>query len=114
MGNDDRIARRNVALVKMIYTAGLRRNEAVSLDYPDDVSLERGTIKVLGKGKTDKVELTLPDTAIESLKEWLSVRGEESGPLFNNFDPVGERRWEALWKIGSPNRQGSRRGSGIA
>jgi len=89
-GDDDRITRRNVALVKVIYTAGLRRNEAVSLDYPDDVSLERGTIKVLGKGKTDKVELSLPNTTIESLKYWLEIRGDQSGPLFTNFDPVGK------------------------
>ena len=83
-----KLAKRNRALLMILYTVGLRRNEAVSLDFPDDVSLENRTIKVLGKGKTEKVNLTLPEKTLEAVKKWIEVRGDVPGPLFVNLDPV--------------------------
>ncbi len=74
----------------ILYTVGLRRNEAVSLDLPEDVSLENRTIKVLGKGKTEKINLTLPEKTVEAVREWIEVRGHSPGPLFVNLDPVGK------------------------
>jgi integrase/recombinase XerC len=86
----DKLARRNRALLMMLYTAGLRRNEAVSLDFPADVSLENRTIKVLGKGKTEQIGLTLPEKTVDAIRKWIEVRGDSPGPLFVNLDPVGK------------------------
>lgn len=85
-----KLAKRNRALLMILYTVGLRRNEAVSLDFPEDVSLENRTIKVLGKGKTEKINLSLPDKTMDAIREWIEVRGDEPGPLFVNLDPVGK------------------------
>ncbi len=87
---DNKTSKRNVALCLLLYTAGLRRNEAVSLTYPDDVSLERSSIRVLGKGRTERQEMILPDKTVAALKKWLDVRGCEPGPLFINLDRAGK------------------------
>jgi integrase/recombinase XerC len=82
----NKASKRNVALCFLLYTAGLRRNEAILLTYPDDVLLERNTIKILGKGKTEKQEIILPEKTVAALKEWLDVRGSQPGPVFINLD----------------------------
>lgn len=51
---NNKTSKRNVALCFLLYTACLRRNEAILLSYPEDVSLERSTIRILGKGNTEK------------------------------------------------------------
>jgi len=50
----NKVAKRNEALCMLFYTAGLRRNEAISLNYPEDVALGRSVIRILGKGKTER------------------------------------------------------------
>jgi len=87
---DNKTSKRNVALCLLLYTAGLRRNEAISLTYPEDVSLERNIIRILGKGKTEKHEIILPEKTIAALQEWLGVRGCEPGPVFINLDRAGK------------------------
>jgi len=87
---DNKTSKRNVALCLVLYTAGLRRNEAISLTYPEDVSLERNVISVLGKGKTEKQEIILPEKTVAALQEWLDVRGCEPGPVFINLDRAGK------------------------
>ena len=86
----NKTAKRDVALCTLLYTAGLRRSEAVSITYPDDVALERNAVWVLGKGRTEKQELILPEKTLAALEEWLGVRGNEPGPLFINFDRAGK------------------------
>jgi integrase/recombinase XerC len=83
-------SKRNIALCIVLYTVGLRRNEAISLNYPEDVSLERNIIRILGKGKTERQEIILPQKTVAALQEWLDVRGNERGPLFVNLDRAGK------------------------
>jgi integrase/recombinase XerC len=86
----NKTSKRNVALCFLLYTAGLRRNEALSLTYPEDVSLEKNTVRILGKGKTEKREIILPEKTVGALQEWLEVRGCEPGPFFVNLDRAGK------------------------
>ncbi|MGO9122868.1 MAG: tyrosine-type recombinase/integrase [Desulfomonilaceae bacterium] len=86
----DGASKRNVAICLLLYTAGLRRNEVVTLTYPEDLSFSKNTISVLGKGKTEKQEIILPEKTIEALKDWLKVRGDGHGPLFKNLDRAGK------------------------
>jgi integrase/recombinase XerC len=78
-------AARDLALIRVIYGLGLRRGEAVSLDL-EDVDLETGTVSILGKGRTERETLTLPEYAKAALEAWIAVRGAAAGPLFVNFD----------------------------
>lgn len=81
----DRKATRDHALVRLLFDLGLRRGEAVALDL-EDVDLKAGAVRILGKGRTEKETLTLPEPTKTVLEAWVSVRGTRPGPLFLNFD----------------------------
>jgi integrase/recombinase XerC len=81
----DKKAKRDLALVRLLYDLGLRRGEAVALDMKD-LDLKAGAVSILGKGRTEKETLTLPDPTKAALEKWTSARGMEKGPLFLNFD----------------------------
>src|SRR5581483_11176356 len=46
-----------------------------------DVRLEESTVAVLGKGKTERTRLTLPEPTRAALAAWIAVRGPHPGPL---------------------------------
>lgn len=81
----DAKAKRDKAIIRLLFDLGLRRGEVVSLDV-EDVDLEAGTVAVLGKGRTGRTLLTLPEPTKAALRSWLEARGAEPGPLFVNFD----------------------------
>lgn len=81
----DTKAKRDRALVRLLYDLGLRRGEAVALDL-GDLDLKAGTVSILGKGRTERETLTLPSPTRSALETWVSARGPEAGPLFLNFD----------------------------
>ncbi len=81
---------RDKAILRLLFDLGLRRGEVTGLDL-EDLDLERKTISVLGKGKTQKKELSLPAPTIAALTEWLKVRGNFPGPLFLNLDRARKR-----------------------
>ena len=86
-GRSDGKAVRDRALLRLLYDLGLRRAEVVGLDV-DDLDLAAGRIAVLGKGRTQKVALSLPRATHEALAAWLAVRGAQPGPLFMALDRV--------------------------
>ena len=87
---DDK-AKRDRAVVRLLFDLGLRRGEVVHLDL-DDVDLHAGRLAVLGKGREGKEMLTLPGATKQALADWLAVRGTASGPLFTNFDRARKGR----------------------
>ena len=92
---------RDVAILHLLYDLGLRRGEVVSLDLAD-LDLMAGTLSILGKGRTQKEALTLPNETKKVLSEWIEIRGAGSGPLFHNFDPAGKMAGltgDGLYKI---------------
>ena len=82
---------RDVAIVRLLHDLGLRRAEVVALDVVD-VNVDEGAIWILGKGRSEKDRLTLPEPTLRALRDWLTVRGEEPGPLFVNCDRAGKGR----------------------
>ncbi len=92
---------RDAAIVGVLYTCGLRREELVKLNLAD-YDLEAGALHVNGKRNKDR--LTYPASgAIEALADWLEVRGRRPGPLFYPIRKGGkiERRRmtpQAVWK----------------
>jgi integrase/recombinase XerC len=91
-GRADAKARRDRAILRLLYERGLRRGEVVSLDLAD-VDLETATLQVLGKGRSAREPLTLAPPTVAALAAWLEVRGIAAGPLFGNLDRAhkGER-----------------------
>jgi len=85
-GRQDFAALRDRALLRLLYDLALRRGEVVGLDR-EDVDLVTGTVAVLGKGRREKVLLTLPGPTRRALAAWLAVRGEGPGPLFTALAP---------------------------
>ena len=77
------------ALPRLLFDLGLRRAEAVRLDV-EDLDLQAGTVDVLGKGRSQKVRLTLPQPTREALAVWLAIRGGQLGPLFTSCDRAGK------------------------
>jgi integrase/recombinase XerC len=75
----------------LLYDLGLRRAEVVGLNV-EDIDLAAGTVAVLGKGRTQKVQLTLPAATQEALATWRTVRRARRGPLFTTLDRAGRGR----------------------
>ncbi|MEM2932468.1 MAG: tyrosine-type recombinase/integrase [Nitrososphaerota archaeon] len=92
---------RDVAILHLLYCLGLRRGEVVRLQV-SDVDLANGRLAVLGKGRTQKEFVSLPEQVSRALSEWLHVRGQDDGPLFHNFDPTSRASGltgDGLYKI---------------
>jgi integrase/recombinase XerC len=76
---------RDTSILRLLFDLGLRRGELIALDL-EDLNFERSTIQVMGKGRSQKTELSLAALTMTALSAWLKVRGQEPGPLFLNLD----------------------------
>ncbi|HEV8546546.1 MAG TPA: site-specific tyrosine recombinase [Candidatus Limnocylindrales bacterium] len=82
---------RGRTLLEILYAAGLRVSEALGLDR-EDVSLDGGFVRVIGKGDKERL-VPVGDVALDWIARWLSderprllalghVAPERGGPLF--------------------------------
>lgn len=73
---------RNVAMLEVLYGAGVRVAELCGLDV-DDLDTARGTLRVLGKGDKERT-VPLGAPGMQAVEGWLAVRGQlatdASGP----------------------------------
>lgn len=77
---------RDRAIVRLLADMALRRGEVVSLDL-EHVDLERSAIMVLGKGKTGRIPLEMPEPTRIALAAWLQVRPAcEENAVFISLD----------------------------
>lgn len=79
---------RDAALIGLLYAAGLRRAEVVSLDVAD-YNHETGALVVRGKGNKER-NTYIDDGAAEAVGEWMKVRGVDPGPLICPVSQIGE------------------------
>ncbi len=92
-------ALRDRALVELLYAAGLRVSEALGLDR-EDLSLEGGFVRVIGKGDKERL-VPVGDVAIAVLRHWIDgpraalVAGHHVEPLRGGPLFIGDRgrRW---------------------
>jgi integrase/recombinase XerD len=79
---------RDAALVPLLYGAGLRRSEAVSVDL-SDYNPETGELAICGaKGRKDRLAYATNGSA-DALGDWMEVRGGDNGPLFCRVNKSG-------------------------
>lgn len=64
---------RDLAIMELLYSAGLRISEIVSLNTTD-LDLQQQQVPVVGKGKKSRLAL-IGRHAAKALEQWLSVRG---------------------------------------
>ncbi len=76
---------RDRAFMHLAYDNGLRRNEIHLLDLAD-LDRDGKRLQIMGKGRTAKEWVSLPEPTLEALGEWLDVRGLGAGPLFIAMD----------------------------
>jgi site-specific recombinase XerD len=71
---------RDAALLALLYGAGLRRAEAVSITLRD-LDLDLATVRVTGKGDKQRA-VPLGASVCDALVRWLRARGDAPGRLF--------------------------------
>jgi len=79
---------RNAAIISIMYACGLRRDEIVSLCL-EHYNMETGELKVKGKGNKERL-LYVDNGALDALNDWLTIRGDQPGALFNPIRKGGE------------------------
>jgi len=84
---DDEVSRRDRAILEVLYASGVRVAELSGLDV-EDVDLREGGVRVLGKGRKERI-VPLGTKAVEALRAYLGAREGARGPLFRN--PRGGR-----------------------
>lgn len=71
IAGDDPAAQRDRALLELLYAAGLRVSELVSLDL-DDLDTRAGVLRVLGKGHKERM-VPFGSKAARALERWLET-----------------------------------------
>ena len=110
---DSTLSRRDLAMLELLYSSGLRLAELAGLDVPD-LDLADRTVRVLGKGAKTRV-LPVGSKAVEALRAWLGDRRalvkDGSGALFvgSNGRRLGARaiqkrigRWASMSGLNVP------------
>lgn len=69
---DHLLARRDHAIMELLYSSGLRLAELVGLDL-QDLDLAERTVRVLGKGQKERI-VPVGSKAVHSLRRWLGER----------------------------------------
>ena len=77
-GGDAPDARRDTAILELLYSSGLRLSELSRLDH-DTIDLDQGEVRVLGKGNRERI-VPIGRKARQALDAWLSVRNQLAQP----------------------------------
>ena len=75
---DDPLERRDLAIMELIYSAGLRLAELVSVNL-NDIDRDDATLEVVGKGSKSR-RVPVGGKALAAIDAWLQVRGGLAKP----------------------------------
>ncbi|HNT73754.1 MAG TPA: tyrosine-type recombinase/integrase [Anaerolineae bacterium] len=74
---------RDLAIITLAWATGMRRSEICNLQYADIELLEDEAVITIQKSKGNKSRKAyLYNGALFYLQDWLSIRGDDPGPLF--------------------------------
>lgn len=93
------LAARDRAIIALGFAAALRRAELVALNLEDLEFVRKGLSLTIRRSKTDQLQLgrvvgvfkasRRAYCAVESVRDWLKVRGRKPGPLFPGTGKTG-------------------------
>ena len=72
--SNDPLDLRDLAMMELMYSSGLRLSELQGLDL-GDMDLHTGEVRILGKGNKERI-VPIGSKALEAIHHWLSVRAE--------------------------------------
>ncbi len=78
ISGDDPFLLRDRAMLELLYSSGLRLSELAGVDI-DRIDLERGEIRVWGKGQKERI-VPVGTPAQAAIRAWLALREAISGP----------------------------------
>lgn len=93
---------RDLAMLELLYSTGLRVSELVNLSI-NDLHLEEGFLKVMGKGSKERI-VPIADKTINTLKNYLKEarqffdKGEQHPQLFFSR-PARKMTRQAFWSL---------------
>lgn len=82
---EEAVAKRDRALLELLYGGGLRVSEASNLDF-EQLSLDEKCARVFGKGRKERL-VPLGRSAVAALHAWLAVRHELAHEKTRALDP---------------------------
>ena len=89
---------RDVAIIEMLYSCGLRISELCNLKM-SELFLEEGYIRVHGKGRKERL-VPIGEQAIEKLRQWFVVRvGVKAKPGHEDYVFISTKRGTRLSRI---------------
>lgn len=91
-------AARDRAILRLLFDLALRASELVGLDL-EHLEIDQKRVSIKGKGRAEREYLSLPQTSIDAVIDWIQVRGDHSGPLFFNLVRDSRRR-KRLTRVG--------------
>ncbi|MEQ1722425.1 MAG: tyrosine-type recombinase/integrase [Pseudobdellovibrio sp.] len=86
---------RDLAILRLLFDLGLRRNEVCTIDI-EDISISNSTINILSKGKTQKECLNLPASTLEAIQNWINIRSNSTDALFYRLDKASSSNLKRL------------------
>lgn len=84
--NNDFMASRDAAILEIIYSGGLRIQEALDINF-DQINLEESTLKIFGKGKKQRTAY-LGNPAKQALEQYFACRKNPELNWTSAKDPV--------------------------
>jgi integrase/recombinase XerC len=83
---DEPLARRDSAILELLYASGLRVSELADLDWPD-LNLKARTLRVMGKGGKERM-VPFGKPAAQALTRWMQVWEDVRAPAQGPEEPV--------------------------
>lgn len=90
--NKELLFKRNLAILEVLLSTGMRVGELAKLEFKN-LNLTEGTVKVLGKGSKERI-CYLNDVAKLRLSDYLNCRKYESTWVFTNIANKGNKKKE--------------------
>ena len=94
---------RDAAIIALLYAAGLRRDEVVKLSV-ENYDPETGKLVLTGKRNKQRTA-DITNGAADALQDWLTIRGNEPGPLFVEVNKGGKVLIERQSMVVKPTRK---------
>ena len=96
-----KFAKRDIAILELLYGAGLRVSEIVEIKL-EDISFDNNTVKIRGKGDRERIAFLNPNST-KAIKEYLTERAQKKNAGVSSYLFINNRgkkiSRQTIWKI---------------